>query len=113
MDEQFSWRLRQVSKAQSRLVIILAGEERERETDGKKRIRDRKKPRSPRSPVIEIKRRRTSSLQGSAMSQVPLPPTTFLQPSISSSYFLSYPCTLPVNHLKQSKPSRGPHTTSS
>lgn len=34
MDEQFSWRLRQVSKAQSRLVIILAGKERERETDG-------------------------------------------------------------------------------
>lgn len=31
MDEQFSWRLRQVSKAQSRLVIILAGKERERE----------------------------------------------------------------------------------
>lgn len=35
MDEQFSWRLRQISKAQSRLVIILAGKERERERDVK------------------------------------------------------------------------------
>lgn len=39
MDEQFSWRRRQVSKAQSRLVIILAGKERERETDEKTHMR--------------------------------------------------------------------------